>query len=72
MPNFDDSTRLIRDADIARLTSMSKSWVRKQRMNRRRGLPHVLTIDPVRIGSVPRYRLNDVEAWLAAQRTQAK
>jgi predicted DNA-binding transcriptional regulator AlpA len=62
-----DSNQLIRDKDVARLAAMSNSWVRKQRMYRRRGLAHVLTIDPVMIGSVPRYRLSDVEAWLASQ-----
>ena len=45
---------------------MSRGWVRKQRFNRRHGLPHVFDIDPVMIGSVPRYRLEDVRAWIEA------
>jgi hypothetical protein len=49
---------------------MSKSWIRKQRMYRRRGVDHVLAIDPVMIGSVPRYRLVDVEEWLASQKRE--
>lgn len=61
----EDNARLVRDNDIARLAAMSQSWVRKQRMFRRRGLDHVLDIDPVMLGSSPRYRLADVLAWLA-------
>ena len=55
---------LLRDLDIARLASFSCSWVRKQRMLRRRGQPHHLDIDPVGIGRCPRYRASDVRAWL--------
>ena len=62
----DDNTRLVRDSYIAELASMSQSWVRKQRMFRRRGLDHVLNIDPVMLGSSPRYRLADVLAWLTS------
>ena len=62
-----DNARLVRDSYISDLSSMSQSWIRKQRMLRRRGLEHVLNIDPVLIGSVPRYRLADVLAWLASR-----
>ena len=58
--------RLIGDGEVAELLSMSRSWVRKQRFLRRRGLPHVFDIDPVMIGSSPRYPLEDVEAWIDA------
>lgn len=68
----EDTNRLVRDGHIAELIGMSKSWVRKQRMYRRRGDDHVLAIDPVMIGSVPRYRLADVEAWLASQTGSGK
>jgi len=64
---FKSEVQLIRDRDVARLLSMSCSWVRKQRMLRRGDEPHVLAIDPVLIGSTPRYRVSDVEAWLASQ-----
>jgi predicted DNA-binding transcriptional regulator AlpA len=64
VPN--DTDRLLRDADIAELLGMSKSWVRKQRMLRRRGANHVLAIDPVTIGSVPRYWWPEVQAWFAS------
>ena len=68
---FDDlpdkvSGRLVDDAYVAKRISMSPGWVRKQRFNRRHGLPHVLTIDPVMIASVPRYWLEDVRAWIKA------
>ena len=58
--------RLIGDGEVAELLSMSRSWVRKQRFLRRRGLDHNFKIDPVMIGSSPRYPLEDVEAWIAA------
>ena len=57
---------LMNDYSIAEMLSMSVSWVRKQRWLRRGGQPHVLTIDPIMIGSAPRYRVSDVEAWLAS------
>ena len=60
------SGRLVDDAQIAERLSMSRSFIRKQRFLRRRGLPHVFDIDPVMIGSSPRYRLEDVMAWIDA------
>ena len=67
MPNeFRKDSVLISDADIAGMLGMSRSWVRKERLNRRRGLPHTLTIDPVMIGSVPRYRQSEVMDWVAS------
>ncbi len=62
----DQRGRLVDDAYVAKLISMSRSFLRKQRFLRRRGLPHVFDIDPVMIGSSPRYPLEDVEAWIAA------
>ena len=56
---------LLADADIANHLRVSRSWVRKQRFNRRHDLPHVLDIDPVMIGSLPRYRASDMTRWLA-------
>ena len=67
MPNeFRKDSVLISDADIADMLGMSRSWVRKERLNRRRGLPHTLTIDPVMIGSAPRYRRSEVVDWVAS------
>lgn len=57
---------LIGDREIADLLSLSQSWVRVQRYKRRHKLPHLLTIDPVLIGSVPRYRIDDVNNWIKA------
>ena len=63
-------TCLITDADVAQLTSMSRSWVRKQRWNRRHGHPHVFDVDPILIGSVPRYRLDAVLGWIESRDTR--
>ena len=60
-------TELYSDAELSSLLKISRSWVRKQRMLRRAGLPHALTIDPVMIGACPRYRVSDIEAWLREQ-----
>ena len=62
------NTRFLNDKQIANTLSLSKSWVRKQRWLRRHGHPHVLTLDPVMIGSVPRYCVEEVEAWLLSLR----
>ena len=62
---------LLADAELAALLSMSRSWVRKERMRRRWGLPHNLTIDPIMIGRCPRYLASDVKAWLENQSSQA-
>ena len=71
MSHFESETatpRLIGDGDIAKLVSLSKSWVRSQRFKRRHGLPHDFTLDPVIIGSTtPRYLLAEVLAWIDAQ-----
>lgn len=56
--------RLIDDKAFAAHLSLSPSWVRVQRYKRRKGLPHTLNIDPVMIGSSPRYRMEDVEAFI--------
>ena len=56
--------RLVGDSEIAKLLSVSRSFVRKQRFNRRHGHPHVFDVDPIFIGSVPRYRLQDVWGWI--------
>lgn len=55
---------LYTDKDVARRLNMSASWVRGQRHKRRHGHDHVLDIDPVMIGSCPRYVGADVEAFL--------
>ena len=57
-------TKLLTDSDIAYMLGLSRSWVRSQRFKRRHGESHVLTIDPVMVGDVPRYRAVDVHAWV--------
>jgi hypothetical protein len=46
---------------------MSRSWVRKERFNRRHGLSHFFDVDPIYIGSAPRYRVKDVIHWCKNQ-----
>ena len=59
--------KLLSDTHVADFLSMSKSWVRKERFNRRHGLHHALDIDPIYVGSSPRYRFEDVVAWIEKQ-----
>jgi len=58
------NSHFICDKELASLMAMSGSWVRVERHKRRKGLPHTLNIDPVMIGSSPRYRVEDVEAFI--------
>ncbi|MBT4885661.1 MAG: helix-turn-helix domain-containing protein [Planctomycetaceae bacterium] len=55
---------LIGDNEIADLLSVSRSWIRVERHKRRHGQNHKFNIDPVMIGSMPRYRHEDVIAWI--------
>lgn len=64
--------QLVNDAEIARLLSVSRSWVRKQRHLRRHRLPHVFNIDPILVGTCPRYCMRDVDAWIKDRSTEAK
>ena len=59
-----ETPRLVSDAEVARLLSVSRSWVRKERFNRRHGHPHTLSLEPVILGSIPRYRFQEVLAWI--------
>ena len=56
--------KLLNDNDVASLVSFSVAWVRKERWLRRAGKPHSLNIDPVIIGSTPRYRSSEIYKWL--------
>ncbi|HJT43945.1 MAG TPA: hypothetical protein VJ750_10640 [Rhizomicrobium sp.] len=62
---MNEEPELITDKDIARRAGFSPEWVRLQRHHRRHGRPHVLDIDPVIVGSKPRYLAEDVNAWFA-------
>ena len=63
---MDNDTIFVSDKEIASELRMSLSWVRKQRWLRRHEKEHVFTVDPVMIGSVPRYRNQDVREWIDA------
>lgn len=58
------NTTFVDDAWLAQRVSMSVATIRAQRFKRRHGIRHWLDIDPVLIGSKPRWRLSDAEAWL--------
>ena len=62
--------KFVDDNWIAEQIGMKVSTIRGQRFNRKHGHPHWLDIDPVFIGSKPRWRLNDVIAWLEKQSSQ--
>jgi len=55
---------LLTDGDIASQLNVSRGWVRKQRFLRNHKQDHFLKIDPIYIGSMPRYRESDVTNWL--------
>ena len=58
-------TTFVDDKWLAKRTCLKEATFRAQRFKRRHSLPHWLNIDPVMIGSKPRYRLSDALAWLA-------
>jgi len=55
---------LIDDAAVAKILCMAPATIRVQRFRRRSALPHWLTVDPIYIGSRPRYRQQDIAGWL--------
>ena len=59
-----NGTALLCDREVAEQLSVSRSWVRKQRFDRRHGSPHVFDIDPVMIGGLPRYPREEVLTWI--------
>ena len=60
----DMTPEFMNDRDIAKLFAMSLGWVRVQRHFRRHQKPHVFTVDPIYIGSSPRYRRKDIIALI--------
>ena len=64
--------QLLADCEIARALAISPVTIRKQRFDRRHGLPHWFTLDPVMIGSAPRYRASEVSTWIEAQTKAAR
>tara|TARA_X000001316_G_C899741_1_gene18383 strand:+ start:107 stop:616 length:510 start_codon:yes stop_codon:yes gene_type:complete len=55
---------LLDDKAVAKLLSFSSSWVRQQRFKRRHGEDHAFDVEPIIIGTVPRYRRCDVLDWI--------
>ncbi len=66
--NYEYERRLISDEGVARMVGMSRSWVRQQRYRRRHGLEHSFDLEPVGVGSCPRYPLDEVHGWIERQR----
>jgi len=64
--------RLLCDREVAALLGVKEGTIRKQRCDRRHDRPHRFALDPVMIGSAPRYWESEFETWLANQRVQAK
>ena len=54
----------LNDTDVAAALNLSRSWVRKQRWLRRHRMDPVFELDPVMIGSIPRYRKDEFQAWM--------
>ncbi len=66
----EDTTTFVDDQWIAERIGMKVSTIRSQRFKRRHGLPHWLDLDPVMIGSKPRYRLSSALEWLQGRGQQ--
>ncbi len=63
----DPLTTFVDDHWLAQRIGMKVATIRSQRFKRRHGLPHWLDLDPVMIGSKPRYRLSTALNWLQGQ-----
>lgn len=61
---------LVDDKTIAKTLRVSLSCIRGQRHKRYHGEDHWLDLEPVMVGSLPRYRIEDVEAFVASLKTQ--
>ena len=56
--------KLVNDSEIASMFSMSTGLVGNQRWRRKLGEDQTLMVDPVMIGSAPRYRLDEFRNWI--------
>lgn len=54
----------LNDRAIAHRMGFSPGWVRLERFRRRHGQPHTLQIDPIIVGTKPRYLAEDVDALI--------
>ena len=55
---------LVNNFDFGNLSSMSTGLVGNQRWRRKLGEDQTLMVDPVMIGSAPRYRLDEFLNWI--------
>jgi hypothetical protein len=69
-PDLDHIETFVDDAWFASALKMKPGTIRSQRWKRKHGQPHWLNIDPVMIGSKPRYRRSDAIAWLHDRRPE--
>ena len=61
---FSQHKIFMKDSEVAGLFGVSLSWVRGQRFKKNHGQDHIFNIEPVYIGSMPRYRQQDVFDWM--------
>lgn len=68
-PNDDvgQLTEFVTDEWLANQLQMAIATIRAQRFKRRHMKPHWLDLDPVYIGSKPRYRRNAALKWIRNQ-----
>lgn len=66
-----EPSQLVNDGWVAARLQMKVATIRSQRYRRRHGLDHWFDVDPVFIGSRPRYGRADIIAWLERQYTQS-
>jgi len=63
-PDEKSDTAFVSDLWLAQQLHVARSTIRVQRHLRQNGKPHWLELDPIYIGSIPRYRTQDAMAWL--------
>jgi hypothetical protein len=71
-PPSSEESEFITDTWLAEQLQMAVATVRSQRFKRLHGEPHWLDIDPIYIGSKPRYRRIDALDWLSAQASKRR
>ena len=64
-------TLLLNDRELGRLIGSAPSTIRVQRHRRKNGLEHWLTLDPVFLGSSPRYRPEQAKTFIDNLKTIA-
>ncbi len=62
--SIEDTNQFMNDKEIAHMLSVSPSWVRKQRHLLNKGEDHIFKVEPIYIGSSPRYSTSAVTKWI--------